>query len=54
MLSPKEGGVLPFTRRATLIGFSNALSVSLAIDTVFPCVPVGSLGPPPLARLWES
>lgn len=54
MLSPKEGGVFPFTRQATLIGYSNALSVSLAIDTAFHCVPVGSPGPPLLARLWEA
>jgi hypothetical protein len=54
MLSPKEGRVFPFTRQATLIGYSNALSVSLAIDTAFCCVPVGSPGQPPLARFWES
>jgi hypothetical protein len=54
MLSPKEGRVLPFIRQATLIGYSNALSVSLAIDTVFRSAPVGSPGPLPLAGLWES
>jgi hypothetical protein len=54
MLSPKEGRVLPFIRQATLIGFSDALSASLAIDTVFRCAQVGSLGPHPLAGLWES
>ena len=53
MLSPKEGRVLPFTR-PTLIGYSNALSVSLAIETVLHCAPVGSPGPLPLARLWEA
>ena len=54
MLSPKEGRVLPFTRQATLIGYSNALSVSLEIDAVLHCEPVGSPGPPLLARLWEA
>jgi len=54
MLSPKEGRVLPFTRQATLNGFSNALSTSLAIDAVFHCVPVSSLGQRPFQSQWEA